>query len=195
MKLFTKTLSSDLWDDFQSYFEYDGSCSGCWCMNHRLPIGLDFEGEAAKLAMKQLVQSNRVFGLLAYCEGDSVPVGWCAVDRRKTLPGHDCIEEDIACESNVWSIHCVTSRKDFKNKGVEELLSRKALVLAKDHKAKMVEAYPEPRSEVGQPFKTWNVFNGYQSLFRELGFKQINRDFGGHGEFFAPMEWKNERGS
>ena len=66
MNIFTKPLSSDLWADFEAYFEYKGACSGCWCMNHRLPIGLDFEGEAAKLAMKQLVESGRVYGILAY---------------------------------------------------------------------------------------------------------------------------------
>jgi hypothetical protein len=100
MIYFSKSLKSELWEDFRSYFEFDGSCSGCWCMNHRLPIGLDFEGEGAKLGMKDLVQTNRVFGVLAYAEGDSVPVGWVALDRRKTLPGHDCIGGDINCDEN-----------------------------------------------------------------------------------------------
>lgn len=113
MSYTSKPLSSELWNDFESYFEYKGSCSGCWCMNHRLPMGLDFEGEAAKLAMKELVISNRVYGILAYVENDTVPVGWCALDRKKTLPGHDCIGEDIKCSDNDWSIHCVTSRQDY----------------------------------------------------------------------------------
>ena len=51
MNYYTKELTSDLWRDFEAYFEYQGKCSGCWCMNHRLPIGLDIGGEPAKLSM------------------------------------------------------------------------------------------------------------------------------------------------
>jgi hypothetical protein len=188
MKFYVKELKPDLWNDFQAYFDFKGKSSGCWCMNHRLPIGLNFEGDAAKLAMQQLVESGRVYGVLAYCENDPIPVGWCALDRRKTLPGHDCIAEDIACDKNIWSIHCVTSRADFKNQGVEELLSTEALKLAESLKARIVEAYPEPGSKSGQSFQTWNVFNGYQSHFATLGFEKIPKSFGDHEQFFSPMQ-------
>lgn len=188
MSLFTKELAPELWSDFQAYFDYKGNASGCWCMNHRLPIGLNFEGEAARLAIKQLVESKRVFGVLAYNEGDPVPVGWCSLDRRMTLPGHDCIEEDIACAADIWSIHCITSRADFKNKGVEALLTEAALKLAAKLKARVVEAYPEPGSCEGQNYKTWNVFNGYQSQFFQLGFEKIPKDYGGHEEFYFPTQ-------
>lgn len=187
MSLITKELSPGLWKDFEAYFEYKGSCSGCWCMNHRLPIGLNFEGEAAKLAMKQLIESEKVFGLLAYREGDSIPVGWCSLDRRKTLPGHDCIEEDINCDKNIWSIHCITSRSDCKNQSIEEKLSKDVVELARKYGAIAVEAYPEPSSKPGQKYKTWNVFNGYQSYFEDLGFKKVPRNYGTHEEFYFPM--------
>jgi hypothetical protein len=187
MNFYVKELKPELWDDFQAYFNYQGKCSGCWCMNHRLPIGLNFEGEPARLAMKQLVESGRVYGILAYSDGDPIPVGWCSLDRRKTLPGHDCIAEDINCDENIWSIHCVTSRSDFKNRGVEELLSSEALKLAESFKAVAVEAYPEPGSQAGQEFKTWNVFNGHQSHFSRLGFEKIPKNFGEHEKFFFPM--------
>lgn len=159
LKFYTKELAPDLWKDFESYFDFEGKSSGCWCMNHRLPIGLNFEGEAAKLAMRQLVESGRVFGVLAYAKNESVPIGWCSLDRRKTLTGHDCIGEDIACDKDTWAIHCITSRVDFKKMGVEELLSEAALTLASKLNAKLVEAYPEPGSTPQQEFKTWNVFN------------------------------------
>lgn len=188
MKIFTRELTPDLWPAFQSYFEYKGKCSGCWCMNHRLPIGLNFEGESAKLAMEQLVTSGRVFGVLAFAEGDAVPVGWCALDRRKTLPGHDCIGGDIDCPPDEWSIHCVTSRIDFKNKGVEELLSEAAVKLAVKLRATGVEAYPEPGSQVGREFKTWNSFSGYESQFLGMGFEKIKtKDLGECGAFFSAV--------
>lgn len=187
MKYFSKNLNKELWNDFESYFEFDGSCSGCWCMNHRLPMGLDFEGEAAKLAMKELVESNRVFGVLAYVEGDNVPVGWCALDKRKTLPGHDCIAEDINCDEREWSIHCVTSRKDYKNKGVENFLVDEAIELAKTLNAKKVEAYPEPGSCDTKPFKTWNTFNGYETHYLNRGFvkTKLNEEI---DDYFSVMK-------
>jgi ribosomal protein S18 acetylase RimI-like enzyme len=190
MNIITKKLNNDLWDDFKNYFEFRGRCSGCWCMNHRLPIGLDFEGEAAKLAMQQLVETNRVFGVLAYLEGDTIPIGWASLDPRRTLPGHDCIEEDINCSPSKWSIHCVTTRSDFKDKGVEKILIKAAVELAKELNAENVEAYPEPKSEEGKPFKTWNTFNGYQDNYQSLGFKKIKQDFGEREKYYHPMSIK-----
>ena len=187
MNYYTKELTSKLWNDFEAYFNYQGKCSGCWCMNHRLPLGLDIEGEPAKLAMKQLVESNRVFGVLAYIEGDSVPVGWASLDRKKTLPGHDCIEVNINCRSSIWSIHCLTTRSDYKNKGVEKVLSNAAIELAKKLKANEVESYPEPNSKEDTSFKTWNTFNGFQSQYKDLGFASIEKEYGSHSEFYNPM--------
>ena len=188
MNIYTKSLSKELWEDFEKYFESDGSCSGCWCMNHLLPIGLDFEGEAAKLAMKQLILSGRVFGILAYKQGDSIPVGWAALDRKKTLPGHDCIGEEINCDNNEWSIHCVITRKDQKNLGIEEILTEAATKLAFECGAKRIEGYPEPGSNKAKSFATWNTFNGYQDCYENLGYKKIDRNFGEQSEFFYPME-------
>lgn len=188
MNFVAKKLEPNLWKDFESFFEFGGKVSGCWCMNHRLPIGLNFEGDAAKLAMKQLVEKKRVYGILACVEGDPTPVGWCSLDQRRTLPGHDCIAGDVQCDENIWSIHCITCRSDFKNHGVEEFLSAEALKLAQDLKAQVVEAYPEPGSRVGESFKTWNTFNGYQSYFEFLGFTKVEKDFGECSEFFSPMK-------
>ena len=187
-KIYLKELSPELWSDFAAYFEYKDKCSGCWCMNHRLPIGLAFEGEAAKLAMKQLIESKRVFGILAYADGDRVPVGWCSVDRRKTLPGHDCIEEDIACSRDEWSIHCITTRTDYKNKGLESVLVQAGIELVKKKNGQSIEVYPEPGSSPTNSFKTWNTFNGYQSDFENMGFLKIERDFDSHAQFYYPMK-------
>ena len=187
-KITFKELAPELWHDFEAYFEFKGKSSGCWCMNHRLPIGLNFDGEAAKLAIKQLIESNRVFGILAYANDDTVPVGWCAVDKRKTLPGHDCVADDIACSPTEWSIHCVTTRKDYKNKGLENALVLAGIELVKKYNGLSVEAYPEPGSVPGRPFKTWNTFTGYQFEFENLGFQKIERDFGSTAEFYYPMK-------
>jgi GNAT superfamily N-acetyltransferase len=187
MSYYTKRLNGDLWNDFQSFFEFKGKCSGCWCMNHRLPIGLDFEGEAAKLAMKDLVESNRVFGILAYSECEEIPIGWTSLDRKKTLPGHDCIGDKIDIASNIWSIHCVTVRPDYKNKGIEEMMILAALESAKEMNASEVESYPEPKSRKGMSYKTWNTFNGHEDTYSEIGFKVVDINLGESSNFYQPM--------
>lgn len=188
MDFTAKFLDASCWADFVSYFEFGGS-SGCWCMNHRLPIGLEFEGEAAKLAMKQLVVSDRVFGVLAYAAGEEVPVGWASLDRRKTLPGHDCIRESIDCSESHWSLHCVTSRTDFKGKGVEPFLVSAALRLAEEMNATIVEAYPEPGSSTEAGFVTWNTFGGFEADLEIHGFERVEAQVD-HGVEYCPMQKK-----
>jgi len=153
-------------------------------------MGLDFEGQAAKLAMKQLIQSERVFGILAYAQDDPIPVGWAALDRRKTLPGHDCIGEDIQCNPHDWAIHCLSSRKDYKNKGVETVLVNAATQLAIELGAQRIEGYPEPKSEEKQAFSTWNTFSGHQKSFENLGYTPLKTGNNTHSEFFQIMEKK-----
>ncbi len=159
-------------------------------MNHRLPCGLDVEGEAAKLFMKELVLSGRVYGVLAYAEGESIPVGWCAVDRRKTLPGHDCVREAIDCSESHWSIHCVTARQDFRQRGVEEFLSEEGLRLAQKLGADIVEAYPEPGSRAENGFRTWNTFGGHQSSYERLGFAPDAPGGGHDASFYQLVKWR-----
>lgn len=88
--------------------------------------------------MKQLVESNRVYGVLAYQDEDNIPVGWASIDRKQTLPGHDCIGSNINCSKDIWSIHCVTSRPDMKNRGVEKALTNAAVEFLKTMKASKV---------------------------------------------------------
>lgn len=91
------------------------------------------------------------------------------------------------CDKNIWSIHCLTTREDYKNKGIEKILSIAGVELAKKKNATFIEVYPEPRSSIDKEFRTWNIFSGHQLTFEELGFKKINKNFGNQEEFYFPM--------
>ena len=76
-------LTQDRWDDFEILFGEKGACGGCWCMWWRLKLS-DFEkqkGEGNQEAMKSLVTSGTIPGILAYDHKD--PVGWCSVGPRE----------------------------------------------------------------------------------------------------------------
>jgi hypothetical protein len=74
-------LTSFHWKDFVALLGPNGACAGCWCMYERLT-------ERNKRAMKAIVESGRVPGLLAYL-GDE-PVGWCQWLLERNLV--DCTE-------------------------------------------------------------------------------------------------------
>ena len=66
LKLSFKPLTKDQWNDFVSLFGERGACGGCWCMLWRLPRK-QFEaqkGEGNKLAMKTLINSGEIPGIL-----------------------------------------------------------------------------------------------------------------------------------
>lgn len=194
MNLTFEALSPAHWKDLEAYFEFRGRSSGCWCMNHRMPIGLDVEGEPARATMKALVESGRVHGVLAYRDSDPIPVGWASLDKRNTLPGHDCVGNDIGRSADRWSIHCITCRGDVREQGVEARLLEAATRLAVELGGAWVEGYPEPGSSQERPFATWNTFNAHQSSFESQGFNSIERDFGSHAEFYHPMEKRLDSG-
>lgn len=64
-------LIPERWGDFEALFGPKGACAGCWCMWWRL-ANKDFEackGEGNRQAMKALVETGTVPGILAYLDG------------------------------------------------------------------------------------------------------------------------------
>ncbi|NQY99891.1 MAG: GNAT family N-acetyltransferase [Bdellovibrionales bacterium] len=169
--LTSKTLSESIWPDIVNFFEYKGTNSGCWCMNHRMHPGEVVEGDAAKELLKDGISRGQVNGLLFY--DDSKPIGWCAIDKAGSLIGHDCFQSSKSYEDSEWSIHCLCLIAEYRGKGLEkEMLVQAELYLA-EQSAKRVEAYPEPGSRQGSPFSTWNTFCGYESDYLQAGFEKL----------------------
>jgi hypothetical protein len=84
-KLEFHPLTLDRWEDLEELFGEGGACGGCWCMWWRLR-GSVFEqqkGSKNKAALKKMVRSGQVPGILAYAEGK--PIAWCSVGPRETF--------------------------------------------------------------------------------------------------------------
>lgn len=78
-----RPLTPDIWSDFENLFGPKGAYGGCWCMWWRLTRG-EFEkgqGEGNRQAMKALVNSGIIPGLVAYRNDE--PCGWCSVAPRE----------------------------------------------------------------------------------------------------------------
>jgi GNAT superfamily N-acetyltransferase len=131
------------------------------------------KGEGNKLAMKAIVDSGKVPGLLSYKGGETV--GWCAIAPRDEYSylSRSRILKPID-DRTVWSIACLFIDKSHRKQGVATRLLQAASKYAKSQGAKLVEGYPvEPKSDKDIP-PTF-AWTGIPSAFLKAGFKEILR--------------------
>jgi len=162
------------WQDLEKLFGPRGACGGCWCMWWRSKRS-QFEkrkGEGNRQALKGIVDSGEIPGLLAYVHGE--PIAWCSVAPRETYPALERSRVLKRIDDRpVWSIVCLFVAKPFRGQGVSVKLLRAAVEFAKDHGATIVEGYPiEPRTtRMPDAF----AFTGVTSAFRQAGFVEVLR--------------------
>ena len=170
----TYPLTPERWDDFESLFGARGACGGCWCMWWRLTRAgfAQQKGEGNRRAIRGIVQSGQVPGLLAYV--DATPAGWCAVAPRDTYPllNRSRILKKID-ETPVWSVVCFFVVRRFRNRGLSLHLLKSAVEYVRMHGGTVLEGYPvEPkRGRAPDPF----VYTGLVSTFRKAGFVECAR--------------------
>ena len=166
-------VTPDRWDDLEKLFGKHGAYSGCWCMWWRLPRA-QFEqqvGQKNKEALKAIVDSGEVPGLLAYAEGE--PIAWCSVAPREAFPALDRSRVLKRVDDEpVWSVVCFFVAKQFRRRGVMAPLLTAAVEYARAHGAGIVEGYPV------EPTKGLSGSSGYTgvvSAFRKAGFVEVLR--------------------
>ncbi len=89
-------------------------------------------GEKNKIAMKAIVDSGEIPGILAYHDGK--PIAWCSLARSRILKPVD--------EQAVWSVVCLFIEKSYRKMGVASLLLEADCDFAALRSAKIVEGYP-----------------------------------------------------
>jgi GNAT superfamily N-acetyltransferase len=167
-------LIPERWSDFESLFGAKGACGGCWCMFPRLKRS-EYEkrkGEGNRRAMKKLVDSGRVVGLLGYV--DAEPVAWCSIEPRERIGSlaRSRILAPVDAEP-VWSIVCLFLAKSHRGRGLSRRMIEAAAVHAKSQGARIVEAYPlEPREK---PMPAVFAYPGIASAYRAAGFREVAR--------------------
>jgi len=150
-----------------------GACGGCWCMYMR-QTGKQFQqskGAGNKRAMKKIVMSGEVPGILAYMGKE--PIGWCSVaprerftrlERSRTLKPVD--------DEPVWSIVCLFVARAYRAQGVSVALLKAAADYVRKKRGKIIEGYPqEPNDKWPDAF----VWTGTTSAYLQAGFKEVLR--------------------
>ena len=167
-------VTPNRWQDLEALFGKNGACGGCWCMWWRVTRSQFGKqaGQGNKEALKAIVDSGEVPGLLAYANGQ--PIAWCSIaprevflslERSRTLKRVD--------DQPVWSIVCFFVAKPYRRMGLMAELLRAAIDYARQCGAKIVEGYPiEPKRNDSPPVST---FTGIFSAFQEVGFVEVTR--------------------
>jgi len=138
------------------------------------------KGSRNKAALKKIVKSGQVPGILAYAQGK--PVAWCSVGPRETYPALERsrilkrIVENPAeggDDKPVWSVVCLFVARPFRDQGVSVKILKAAVDYAKKNGAKIVEGYPmEPKKGKWPDAFIWT---GHVSAFKKAGFVEVHR--------------------
>ncbi len=167
-------LTAERWADFEVLFGPRGACGGCWCMTPRLSRRQyeEQKGEGNRRAMKQLVDSGRVPGLLAYREGRAV--GWISVEPRERIEGLRRSRVAAPLDDRpVWSIVCLFVDREFRGRGLSVALIEGAARWVASQGGDCLEGYPvEPRKK---PMPPVFAYTGLASAYLRAGFREIAR--------------------
>ncbi len=168
-------LTPDRWADLEALFGEHGAVGGCWCMFYRL-AARRYEaqrGEGNRLALKAIVDSGRVPGLLAYQANE--PVAWVSVAPRSEFArlSRSRMLRPVD-NSPVWSIVCLFVRQDHRRQGVSLRLVRGAVEWAVSQGARIIEAYPLDIENPAYPDALAEM--GFMSTFSEAGFSEVTRN-------------------
>lgn len=131
------------------------------------------KGDANREAMRAIVESGEVPGILAY-RGEEA-IGWCAIAPRHTYPALARSRllqpvDDRPC----WSVACLFVARAERKSGVSVALLRGAVDYAASGGAKLIEGYPvEPRS--GSDIPAAFAWTGIPAAFRRAGFEEVAR--------------------
>ena len=130
------------------------------------------KGNGNKRAMKKLVDSGKVPGILAYLKKE--PVGWCSIGPRKEFVRFEKsrIFKPVD-DQEVWSLNCLFVAREHRRSGVSRHLIEAAVAHAARKGAKIVEAYPFEPNKGSQPDPF--VWTGLASSYFEAGFKEVAR--------------------
>jgi GNAT superfamily N-acetyltransferase len=172
-KLSFHPVTAERWNDFEKLFGTRGACSGCWCMYWRLARS-EFpkkKGAQNRRAIKKIIDSGRVPGVLAYAGNE--PIGWCSVAPREEfvrLEAHRTLKR--IDDQPVWSVVCLFVSKPWRRQRVSVALLQAASDYAHSQGARLVEGYPtEPGQTLPDPF----IYTGIVSAFKRAGFKEAAR--------------------
>jgi GNAT superfamily N-acetyltransferase len=173
-QFYTGPLTGERWHNLEALFGVRGACGGCWCMYWVLKRSVfdALKGEANKAALRAMVESGEVPGIVGYL--DEEPVAWCAIQPRECYP---VLERSRILapvdDQAVWSIVCLFVAKQQRRKGIMVRMLESAAAYAGEQGAAIVEGYPVEPMKPDMPAAF--AWTGIASAYRQAGFVEVAR--------------------
>lgn len=178
-----KPLTPSRLPDLASLFEQGGDPKWCWCAFYRVR-GMTWANSSPADNRKVLEKAVRTDarkghapGLVAY-RGDEA-VGWVSLSPREEYERleHSKVLARID-DKPVWSIVCFVVGRKARGRGVASALLDAAIDYAREHGARLLEAYPVDTS--GGRVPAAEAFKGTLGMFEQAGFtvaerRQVNK--------------------
>jgi GNAT superfamily N-acetyltransferase len=178
------------WSDVETVFGTRGDPASCWCQFFKMP-GAEWRKSTAEKRDRLREQASATDdagdplppGLLAYLDGE--PVGWCAVEPRTRYPV--ILRSRIVTTSSreplddgsVWAITCFVVRVGKRRQGVGQALADAAVAWAREHGARIIEAYPVDVEVKSGKVSSAALYHGSVSIFEKAGFTLQARPYPG----------------
>lgn len=172
-------LTVDRLADLAALFEQGGDPKWCWCAYYRVR-STDFSKgsntrhrSVMEASVVDVAPEGRAPGLVAY-EGDEA-VGWISIGPREDYErlAHSRVLAPLD-ETPVWSIVCFVVGRRSRGRGVARALLAAGIDYAREHGARMLEAYPVEIPKGGR-IPSANVYRGTLSMFEAAGFEVVAR--------------------
>lgn len=167
-------LVPERWADLEALFGSRGACAGCWCMYWR-QTQREFEagaGEPNRFALRKLIETGVVPGLLAYHDGKAI--GWISLGPRESFPrlARSRVLKPVD-DNKVWSVVCFFVAKEYRRQGLMVYLLQEGVRFAASCGAEIVEGYPIAVKSGNTPAVF--IYTGTESAFLQAGFVEVAR--------------------
>jgi GNAT superfamily N-acetyltransferase len=162
--------------DLATLFDQGGDPKWCWCSYFRVR-GRDWTNatpaENRELLGAAARRRDHAPGLVAYEEG--TVVGWVSLGPREDYErlAYSTVLAPLD-DAPVWSIVCFVVGRKSRGQGVAGELLAAAIEYARQHGAKMLEAYPAEVTP-GKRVPSASVYQGTLRMFERAGFKVVER--------------------
>jgi GNAT superfamily N-acetyltransferase len=173
-----KPLTTERLGDLATLFGQGGDPKWCWCAYFRVR-GMTWQNstpEQNRAVLTRAVEAGhrvgRAPGLVAYRDGEAV--GWVSLAPREE---YERLEHSVVLrrvdEKPVWSIVCFFVGRRARGQGVARALLDSAIAYARDHGARLLEAYPVDAT--GRRVPAASAYQGTLSMFEDAGFRVVER--------------------
>jgi GNAT superfamily N-acetyltransferase len=168
------------WEDLDAVYDFPGACH---CQRFKVREWVFHATEQERAAALRLSSgcddptATSTTGLLLYV-GDE-PAAFAAVEPRSSYPGLAKARvpwagrDEDRDDPSVWAVTCLVVRRGFRKRGLTYALAEACVAHARDHGARVLEAYPLDTD--GREVVDNELYVGAYQVFADLGFSDVTR--------------------